>query len=66
MMYCASICAIPMVVLNNFFSYEMDFGLQVLICTLFATGNEWITGLLVNRDYHIWDYRDVPLHSPDG
>ena len=48
MMYCASICAVPMVVLNNFFSYEMDFGLQVLISTLFATGTEWITGLLVN------------------
>ena len=66
MMYCASICAVPMVVLNNFFSYEMDFGLQVLISTLFATGTEWITGLLVNQNYTIWDYRNVPLHSPDG
>lgn len=66
MMYCGAICAIPMLVLNNFFTYEMDFGLQVLISALFATGNEWVTGLLVNQDYHIWDYRNVPLHSPDG
>ena len=23
---------------------------------------ELLTGLLFNRDYHVWDYRDLPLH----
>ena len=27
MMYCASICAIPMIILNNIFSYDVDFAL---------------------------------------
>ena len=35
MMFCASICVIPMVVLNNQFSYEVDFLLQLVLCTIF-------------------------------
>ena len=23
---------------------------------------ELVTGLLVNRDYHVWDYRKLPLN----
>lgn len=66
MMYCASICAIPMIILNNIFSYDVDFALQIFICGAFSTAVEWITGLLVNADHHIWDYTNMPLHSPDG
>ena len=33
---------------------------------IFSTWTEWITGILVNSDYHIWDYRNMPFHSPDG
>lgn len=66
MMFCASIGVIPMIVLNNYYSYELDFAVQMGICSLFATGIEWITGLLVNTDYSIWDYRNMPFASPDG
>ena len=26
------------------------------------TGVEFLTGLLVNRNYRVWDYRDMPLN----
>ena len=66
MMFCASVCVIPMIALNNIYTYDMDFELQVLVCMIFSTGVEWITGIIVNQDYHIWDYRNLLLHSPDG
>lgn len=62
MMFCASICAIPMIVLNNVFSYETDISLQVGICAVFATLIEYMFGLIFNQDYHIWDYRNMPFN----
>lgn len=62
MMFCASICVIPMVVLNNQFSYEVDFLLQLVLCTIFATFVEYIFGVIFNADYHIWDYRNMPMN----
>ena len=26
------------------------------------TGVEFLTGLLINRDHHIWDYRKMPMN----
>ena len=65
MMFCASLCCIPMILLNNKFTYDIDFLLQILICTVFCTGIEWIFGILFNQDFHIWDYRNMPFASPD-
>lgn len=62
MMFCASICVVPMVLLNNQFSYEVDFLLQVVLCAIFATFVEYIFGILLNTDYHIWDYRNMPFN----
>ena len=62
MMFCASICAIPMLGLNELYNYEMNFILQILICGLFCTFVELIFGLLFNADYHIWDYRNMPFN----
>ena len=61
MMFCASICVVPMVLLNNKFSYEVDFLLQLVLCTIFATFVEYIFGIIFNADYHIWDYRNMPF-----
>lgn len=47
--------------LNNIFSYNMDFILQCSICTMLSTIAEGIVGNLINLDYHIWDYRNLPL-----
>ncbi len=62
MMFCASICVIPMVLLNNQFSYEVDFLLQLVLCAIFATFIEYIFGAFFNSDYHIWDYRNMPFN----
>lgn len=45
--------------LNNIFSYEMDFILQCMSCTMIGTLSEGIVGSIWNRDYHIWDYRNL-------
>lgn len=66
MMFCASICVIPMMLLNNFFSYEINFLLQIALCTISTTALEWIFGILYNSNHRIWDYSGIFLSSPDG
>lgn len=46
---------------NNIFTYDTDFILQICIVTIAATIGEGITGNIVNLDYAIWDYRNLPL-----
>ncbi|MGI6008429.1 MAG: putative ABC transporter permease [Ruminococcus sp.] len=53
-------------ILNNFYTYDTDYVFQVIICGTMCTLSEWICGKLVNFDYHIWDYRNLPFSSPDG
>lgn len=65
MMFCASICVVPMIYLNNIFSYDVDFLLQLILCSVFATFIEYIFGMIFNTDYHIWDYRNMP-YNIDG
>lgn len=48
--------------LNNLFTYDMDFLLQVLFCTLFITTGEYVVGILWNQNYEIWDYRKMPFN----
>lgn len=61
MMYVASICVLPMIFLNNWYSFEMDFILQCLICAIFATVVEFCTGyFLINRELQVWDYSNLP------
>lgn len=60
MLYCAMFCAIPIIMLNDIFSYEMDYFLQVIICTFFCTLFELIFGIIFNQFHDIWDYRNMP------
>lgn len=46
---------------NNIFTYDTDFLLQCFILTIIATILEGIVGNIVNMDYQIWDYRNLPL-----
>lgn len=62
MMFCASICVIPMIYLNNIFTYNVDFLLQLLLCSVHATLIEYCFGMIFNTDYHIWDYRNMPFN----
>lgn len=45
--------------LNNTFSYDMDFLLQIFLCMVFITMGEYWFGIMFNSDYSIWDYRHV-------
>jgi len=38
------------------------FPFRLLLSAGAVTGLELITGLLVNRDYSVWDYRSLPYH----
>lgn len=63
MLIVASICSIPIIFLNNIFSFEMDFLLQVIICTFSTTGIEYLAGqFFVNKDHQIWDYSNIPFN----
>lgn len=62
MMFCASLCVVPMICLNNKFTYEVDFLLQIALSTIYATLIEYCFGMIFNTDYHIWDYRNMPFN----
>ena len=53
------ICGLFICLLNNVFTYEMDFILQILISILFCTFFEWVVGISINQNYTIWDYRNL-------
>lgn len=55
----AGIVGLLAMLLNDKFTYEMDFLLQILICTILTTIFEYIVGILFNYDYSIWDYRNL-------
>lgn len=59
MLFCASICTMPMIFLNNVFTYKMSILIQSAICALLSTFVELIFGLIFNQDYHIWDYSSM-------
>lgn len=61
MYYLGGMLGILAYFLNNIFSYEMDFLLQCSICTAIGTIMEGIVGTFLNSDYHMWDYRQLPL-----
>lgn len=41
---------------------DMNAGARGLLGAGIITSVELLTGLLVNRDYRVWDYRDLPLN----
>ena len=62
----AGFCSIIMAGLNNIFSFNMPFWLQVLLASASCIGGEYVTGMLVNQDFSIWDYRNLPLTFANG
>ena len=60
MYYLAGFLGILAVYVNNFLSYETDYLLQCTIMTCIGTIAEGITGVIINSDFHIWDYRSLP------
>lgn len=48
--------------LNDIFSYDMDYLLQIIICATAITVGEFIVGTIWNSNYMIWDYRNMPFN----
>lgn len=55
----AGVVGLLAMLLNDKFTYEMDFLIQILFCTLLTTIFEYIVGILFNYDYSICDYRNL-------
>ena len=62
MFFLAGICGLILTGLNNIYTYELDFSIQVILSTFCITLGEYIFGVLFNSDYHIWDYRNLPFN----
>lgn len=58
----AGICGLILAGLNNIYTYELDFSIQVILSTFCITLSEYIFGVIFNSDYHIWDYRHLPFN----
>lgn len=62
-MFCLSgFMGLIAMLLNDKFTYELDFSLQVLICTIVCTGLEYLIGIIWNADYSIWCYLNLPFN----
>lgn len=48
--------------LNNVFTYEMDFLLQIFLCATFITIGEYFVGICFNQNFEIWNYTDMPFN----
>ena len=62
----AGFCAVIMGGLNNLFSFNMPFGWQVLLASAACIVGEYITGVIVNQNFTVWDYRNLPLTFANG
>lgn len=55
------LCGVIIAFVNNgiFLSAETPFEIQVAFCATCCTLGELLTGIIVNQDFHVWDYRDL-------
>lgn len=51
---------------NTILSYDVDYLIQCGMMTIIATLFEGICGHIVNWNYQIWDYRDLPFSFWDA
>lgn len=54
------LCFLLVGALNRWLKIPLAF--QLILSAILITGLELITGLVVNRDYAVWDYRGMPHH----
>ena len=60
MFICAGLCGLVMAhINNNLLDFNTDFRIQVLVSALCCTGMEFLFGIIFNRDFTIWDYRNT-------
>ena len=59
--YVAGFVGLIALVMNNIFTYDMDYLSQGFVCGLIATILEGIAGNIWNADFILWDYRGMPF-----
>ena len=59
MMILAGCCSLVMAGLNNVFSFDMPFELQVAISSAACICGEYLVGITMNQNFTIWDYRNM-------
>ena len=66
----AGVIGIFLYFLNNIFTYEMDYLLQIIIGTVFATLGEGTVGTILQKLHNginpVWDYSNMPLSFFNG
>jgi uncharacterized membrane protein len=63
MLFAGAICFVLIGAINNFIPWKMKLWKQALIGGIFIiTPIEYLFGIIFNQDYHIWDYRNLPLN----
>ncbi len=62
------ICGVIIALVNNdiFLSSKTPFEIQVAFCATCCVLGEYIFGIIFNRDFTIWDYREIPGTFADG
>jgi len=61
MFFLAGFIGLFVMFFNNIFTYETDYIIQIIVCTAYSTLMEGFAGNIINYDYHIWDYRNLPF-----
>lgn len=56
------ICFILIGLINEIFTWNMPLMQQQVISSIIITIAELLAGILINRNYMIWDYRGMPLN----
>ena len=56
------LCFVLIGAINEVFTFEMPLVQQMAISAVIVTIVELLAGLLINCDYSIWDYRNMPFN----
>lgn len=56
------LCFVLIGAINEVFTFDMPLVQQMAISAVMVTIVELLAGLLINCDYSIWDYRNVPFN----
>ena len=56
------LCFVLIGAINEVFTFDMPLVQQMAISAVMVTMVELIAGLLINCDYSIWDYRNMPFN----
>lgn len=62
MFFVGGLCFILIGAINEVYTYEMPLVQQMGISAVLVTMVELLAGLIINCNYNIWDYRNMPFN----